>query len=174
MEQLTIQQNEKLKLVNDDVPKYSLKGKKLTGKVVHIYDGDTVHIVFYIMNSFVNFICRLDGIDTPEICPKNNNSVENKLLEKNAGIKSRNYLMSKVVNNLSDNLSENISKKDIKNICEKSTKLITVNCGDFDKYGRLLVELFDNDLCINQDMINNKFAVAYDGGTKQAFCDIIE
>ena len=82
MEQLTIQQNEKLKLVNDDVPKYSLKGKKLTGKVVHIYDGDTVHVVFYIMNSFVNFICRLDGIDTPEICPKNNNSVENKLLEK--------------------------------------------------------------------------------------------
>ena len=43
MEQLTIQQNEKLKLVNDDVPKYSLKGRILTGKVVHIYDGDTVH-----------------------------------------------------------------------------------------------------------------------------------
>jgi len=43
MEQLTVQEINKLKLVNDDVPKYSLKGKKLTGKVVHIYDGDTVH-----------------------------------------------------------------------------------------------------------------------------------
>jgi endonuclease YncB( thermonuclease family) len=169
MEQLTVQEINKLKLVNDDVPKYSLKGKKLTGKVVYVYDGDTVHIVFYIMNSFVNFICRLDGIDTPELCPKNNN-----ILEKNAGIKSRNYLISKVVNNLSEPISEIITKKDIKKICEKSTKLITVNCGDFDKYGRLLVELFDNNLCINQAMIDNKFAIAYDGGTKQEFCDIVE
>jgi hypothetical protein len=40
----------------------------------------------------VNFICRLDGIDTPVICPKNNN-----ILEKTAGIKSRNYLISKVI-----------------------------------------------------------------------------
>ena len=38
MEQLTVQEINKLKLVNDDVPKYSLKGKKLIGKVVHVYD----------------------------------------------------------------------------------------------------------------------------------------
>jgi hypothetical protein len=47
MEQLTVQEINKLKLVNEDVPKYSLKGKKLIGKVVYVYDGDTVHIVFY-------------------------------------------------------------------------------------------------------------------------------
>jgi hypothetical protein len=44
-------------------------------------------------------------------------------------------------------------------------------CFDFDKYGRLLIEIYDGSTVksINQEMIDNSYAIAYDGGTKQEF-----
>ena len=43
---------------------------------------------------------------------------------------------------------------------------MNVQCGKFDKYGRLLVDLFDGDLHINQEMIKNGHGYKYIGGTK--------
>ena len=65
-----------------------------------------------------------------------------------------------------------MTKNEIKELCSKSTKLIWVKCFDFDKYGRLLVELYDSKdakLSINQLMIDNKYALSYDGGTKKEY-----
>jgi endonuclease YncB( thermonuclease family) len=148
-----------LSKATNKVEKYSLNGMKMWGKVVYCYDGDTVHIVLPQHNTMIRFICRLNGIDTPEIATKDNK-------EKEAGIKSRNYLFSLVTNKKIEN---EISKKDIGELCGESNKLIWVHCFDFDKYGRLLVDLYHNpnDIkSINTYMIENKFAVPYDGGTK--------
>ena len=42
-----------------------------------------------------------------------------------------------------------------------------VKCNEFDKYGRLLVELLNDDnKTINQMLIDEGYAKAYDGGTK--------
>ena len=46
-------------------------------------------------------------------------------------------------------------------------KLVNVKCGDFDKYGRLLTEIFIEDECVNQWLIDNEYAFEYDGGTKK-------
>ena len=153
----------KLENTNFNTPFYSLNGKTLNGKIVYVYDGDTLHIVFNIDNKFCKFNCRLINIDSPEIRTTNKKEHE-------SAIKSRNYLLKKVTN--ISLINENLSKNDIKNICSESRKLITVKCFEFDKYGRLLVELFDNNLSINNDMINQKLAVKYDGGTKKQYTEI--
>ena len=67
-----------------------------------------------------------------------------------------------------------MTKNEVKEICAKSSQLIWVKCHEFDKYGRLLVELYDDPSSIksfNQDMIEKKYAVGYDGGTKKKFIE---
>ena len=147
-----------LKCANCDIPEFSLNGLSCWGKIVYIYDGDTIHIVISYNNFLTKFICRLHGIDTKEIKSTNDND---KLL----AIKARNYLINKI----SMNTPDNISKKDIKDICSKSDKLVWINCFEFDKYGRLLIEIKDNNNSIksyNQELIDLGLALPYFGGHK--------
>lgn len=53
-------------------------------------------------------------------------------------------------------------------------KIIIVECGDFDKYGRLLGEIYleDNPVSLSKQMIENGHAKAYDGGTKEGFAEL--
>jgi endonuclease YncB( thermonuclease family) len=158
-----------LSKVNYNVKKFTLDGMSMWGKVVHLYDGDTVHIVFIINNTYSKFICRIAHIDTPEMAPKNITDMNEKNKEKEAAIKSRNYLFEQVTDM---KITSTVTKKDLDILCEKSQKLIWVKCFEFDKYGRLLVELYHNDKStksINMDMIDNNFALPYEGKTKEIF-----
>ena len=58
---------------NSKTEKFSLNGYKTFGKCVHVYDGDTVHIILKLPNSDAcyKWIIRLMGIDTPEMKSKN-------------------------------------------------------------------------------------------------------
>jgi len=159
-----------LENANYTIPEFSLNGLLMYGKVVYVYDGDTVHIVFNYNNILTKFNCRLIFIDSPEICPKNIKDITLRNLEIDAAIKSRNFLLERVSNVLIKNL--NMNKTEIKELCKESTKLIWVKCYEFDKYGRLLVELFETKesiISINQLMIKNNYAVLYNGGTKKEF-----
>ena len=48
-------------------------------------------------------------------------------------------------------------------------QVVKVNCGKFDKYGRLLVTIYFNEKNINKWLINKKYAFKYDGGTKKSW-----
>lgn len=126
--------------VDKKVKIFSYEGRKCEGKVVSVYDGDTVKIVFPLTDKeperLYKWNCRLINIDTPEIRTRN-------LREKAYGKKVRDYLRKKILN-----------------------KIVTVSCKDFDKYGRLLVEIFYEDENINNWLIDNGYAKVYDGGTK--------
>ena len=144
--------------VDNKLPFFSMEGEYLIGKCVDVYDGDTVKIAMPIVidgnltNKLFRWNCRLNRVDTPEIRTKN-------LQEKEFGKKVRDILREKILN-----------------------KLIYVKCLDFDKYGRLLTELYiDEDynyLNINCDnceeklvnisswLISNNYAKEYFGGTK--------
>ena len=50
---------------------------------------------------------------------------------------------------------------------DTNTKLVYVECLEFDKYGRLLAEIYYEGESINQWLIDNKYAFEYDGGTKK-------
>ena len=126
--------------VNDKTKIFSFEGRKCIGKVVKVYDGDTVHIVFSLTDNepdrLYKWNCRLINVDTPELRTKN-------IKEKEFGKQVRDFLKEKILN-----------------------KIVTIECSDFDKYGRLLVEIFIDNENINNWLIENGYAKKYTGGKK--------
>lgn len=133
-------------LVTSDVKQFSFEGEQKTAKVVDVYDGDTIKVVFALNEKVFKFNCRITGVDTPEVRTKNK-------LEKEMGLKVRDELRKKILN-----------------------KVVTIYCDEFDKYGRLLINLkLDNEEeSIKDWLINNKYAFPYDGGTKQDWGEFLE
>ena len=160
---------------NDEISLYSLKGITTEGKVVSIYDGDTCTIVLTIelerscfslwrRSVFQKFKCRLAGLDTPEMKPALKNT--DRASEIHAAHKSRNRLMQMITNCRFDHATE-LSKKECQDLVDQNTKIITVECQEFDKYGRLLVKLFHgNSVSANDALLAEGLATPYDGGTK--------
>ena len=109
--------------------------------VIKVYDGDTITIAAKVSrcsSTFYKFSVRLRGIDTPEIKGKTND-------EKQAAIRARDTLSGKI-------LHKSVSLKDVK----------------YDKYGRLLAEVYFQGKNMNQWMLDNRLGIAYDGGTKES------
>lgn len=148
-----------LKGANNSVELFSLDGKHMYGKVVNVYDGDTCKIVFEIDgmngdNRLVRFNCRMNGYDSPEMRPPKNKP--DREFEIKAAKAAKQRLISLVMSH--------------------SEKVVFVKCGKFDKYGRLLVDIYDNrkmiygnELSVNQIMMNEGHGYAYDGGRKKSF-----
>lgn len=155
-------------ITNDDLELFSLNNLITQGKIVDIYDGDTCKIALITDNTIKKFTCRLLGIDTPEMKPLLNKS--NRDQEIINAHKCRNKIIQ--LSTSCDCLIDNQMKKiDCKKLIEKNTKVITIKCFEFDKYGRLLVELYCENISksVNQILIDEGFAKAYDGGIKEGF-----
>jgi endonuclease YncB( thermonuclease family) len=45
-------------------------------------------------------------------------------------------------------------------------KIVTLRNIQTEKYGRILADVYIDDLCVNTYMLEKRLAVAYDGGTK--------
>jgi len=115
------------------------------GKVVKVYDCDTITIATKVpyltelneSNIMYRFHVRLLGIDTPEMKTKNEDE------------KSIAHLAQKTLADLILN----------KNVSLKNTSL--------DKYGRILANVYtEQGIELSKWAIANRFAVLYDGGTK--------
>ena len=122
---------------------FTYSGKKVFAKVTDVYDGDTITIVFY-DNEFKKFKLRLAGIDTPEIKPFL--SVENRDIHVQS---------AKIVKKFVENMILN--------------KIVYLRIEGEDKYGRLLGYIYINGICINNLLIDKKYALSYDGKTKNEF-----
>jgi len=111
-----------------------------SGQVVKVYDGDTITIASkmpYDNSPMYRFSVRLNGIDTPEMKGKTDD-------EKSMALEARNKLSELIMN----------KRVFLKNV---STE----------KYGRILADVYlDDTIHINQWLIDNRYAVKYDGGTK--------
>ena len=157
-------------LKNDDIGQFSLDGIKTWGKVVEIYDGDTCRIILLHNDTLHKFNCRLIGIDTPEMKPAL--SKLHREEEIHNAHKCRNRLIQLVTNCEMPSVEVSLKSAVNKKLLDTNTKLIIVKCGEFDKYGRLLVTLFpdgENGVCANETLIGEKYAKSYDGGTKDVF-----
>jgi len=111
-----------------------------SGKVVKVYDGDTITIASklpYSESEMYRFSVRLNGIDCPEIRGKTEDEKECAQLAK-----------EELTKLLMDNIVE------LKNL-------------QTEKYGRILADVYINGLHINNHMIERRLAVKYDGGTKK-------
>lgn len=136
-------------------------------RVWKVLDGDSVHIILIFQNHPIKLKCRLNGIDTAEL--------ESKDPEEKA-----------YAHKAKDRLDALVSNKTLWGRCQK-----------FDKFGRLLIDLFpisgddttvaatpaaaaatatgvaaasfDQKKSINQILLDEKLAYAYSGGTRLPF-----
>ena len=117
-------------------------------KIKKVLDGDTIDVVIDLGFDLAKTErVRIAGVDTPEKRTRN-------LEEKALGLDATNWLKEK--------LNETI-KGDDELVVRTELK------GGVGKYGRLLGWLYvgDSDLSLNEQMIEEGYAWAYDGGTKQ-------
>ena len=136
-----------LKNCDKKTKKFSLEGITKLCKVVSVYDGDTCNVVFDHNGVINRWNVRMNGYDTPEMRPSK--KLPNRDEIKKKAIQSRDFLKSLVCN---------------------ENQLVYIKCGEFDKYGRLLGELFINENdeeSVNNLMIKNGHGYEYHGGTKK-------
>jgi micrococcal nuclease len=109
------------------------------GKVIKVYDGDTFTLaanLHYDNTITYRFSIRLRGIDCPEI--KATHSIEKQL-----AIISRDALSNLIMH-----------------------KIVTLQNISIEKYGRILADVYLDNLHINNWMIEKGYAIKYNGGTK--------
>ncbi len=117
-------------------------------EIVKVLDGDTIDVLIDLgFDLYKKERVRIAGVDTPEKRTRN-------LEEKALGIDATNWLKEK--------LDSTIAGDDELTI---RTELV----GGVGKYGRLLGWLYigDGNVSLNEQMIDEGYAWAYDGGTKQ-------
>jgi micrococcal nuclease len=117
-------------------------------EINRVLDGDTIDVTIDLgFDLFKKERVRIAGVDTPE---KRTRDLE----EKELGIDATNWLKERLEGALAG--EENLTIR---------TELV----GGVGKYGRLLGWLYvgDEDESLNEQMITEGYAWAYDGGTKQ-------
>ena len=115
-----------------------------SGKVVKVYDGDTITIATRMPGSdtMYRFSVRLAGIDCPEI--KSHSATEKEVAQL-----AKQFVSEQVMG-----------------------KIVSLENVEMEKYGRLLAQVWYYDsyslehLCLNEELCKQRLAVAYNGGTK--------
>lgn len=146
---------------NNKTPEFSLFGTSTYARVTSVHDGDTLTCIIPIFNQFFKFTTRLNGIDTCEITSDN-------AANKQLAVKARNRLIDIITHGDSKNMLLD-GRKFVCDLFDKDIYLIWLECGSFDKYGRLLVtaKLHQEDpKSFSQILIDEHLAYKYDGGKK--------
>lgn len=135
---------------DNNTPFFSLNGTKCWGRVVDVYDGDTIKIVLPWGEDFFKFSARLHGIDTGEL-----KSHDEQI--KKVGLKGKTRLVELTKFN-------------------SSVGVVWVECLEWDKYGRLLINIYKHPggESFADILIREKLAYAYDGGKKKTDGEITE
>ena len=112
------------------------------GYVIKVYDGDTITIAQklpYPESPLYRFSVRLAGIDSPEM--------KGKSKEEKVAAKLSQKALEEII------LNKNVTIKNVKT----------------EKYGRLLADVYYENIHLNKWMLDNNYAVPYNGGTKKPF-----
>jgi len=141
-------------IIAERMEDFSFRGRRFAAKVVHVYDGDTIRIVFRDRGALVQYRARMAGYDSPEMKPRLDSPNRNK--EVAAATDAKFALEGRI-----------------------SGKVVLVECGAADKYGRLLVTVYAPERGaltprpqlenINEWMLASGYGVPYDGGKKTRF-----
>lgn len=111
------------------------------GKVIKVYDADTITIASklpYDESPLYRLSVRLNGIDTPEIKGKGVSEEE-----KEAAKISRDFVHNLIFN-----------------------KYVRLENIETEKYGRILADVYIENIHLNDLLIKQRYAIKYNGGTK--------
>jgi endonuclease YncB( thermonuclease family) len=145
----TVTLENRLMEATNEIPYWSFKNQTLIGKVVNVYDGDTCTVVVLFKSELMKFRMRMAGYDSPEL---RNTSVPNykNTNEYTKACNAKQALIDLVLN-----------------------KQVTIESTGWDKYGRLLGNMFvtnkqtNSRIHVNQWMIQHGHGYIYDGGKKK-------
>jgi endonuclease YncB( thermonuclease family) len=117
---------------------FTLNGTTHAAKIFRVYDGDSFYMNIILHGKLTTFKCRLNKVDTPEM--RSQNELEKELAR--------------------------IAKARVRGLI--NDKVVCVTCGEFDKYGRVLVDItLDTGDDLGNILIKERLAFVYDGGTKR-------
>ena len=129
-----------------EIPLFDFNGYEAYVRIVDVYDGDTFTGCFKYNNCIMKYKFRCLGYDSPEMKPLKS-------------IKNRDEVIK----------SAKEAKEKFKELTKCDSELVFIKFGKFDKYGRILGTIYNNDkLDINQEMIKLGHGYSYDGGTKRS------
>lgn len=147
-----------------NTPEFTFAGRKLWARVVSVYDGDTVTLVFPVVDGCMSrFSARLHGIDTCEMKSK-------EAANKELAVKARNRLLE-LITGSAVSATAALARKDIVAMLEKEVCLVWIECLEFDKYGRVLVKMYaapdtSGVRSFADTLVDEKLAYPYFGETK--------
>jgi micrococcal nuclease len=124
-------------LTPSKIKKFSFKNLKTLIRIIKVLDGDTVTAIFKFKDEFYRSNFRIMGVDTPEIHSK----IEE---EKLAAVNAKKYLEELLLNNI-----------------------VEAEFLEYDKYGRILINIFINDTTVSSLLISGGYAYEYTGGKKR-------
>lgn len=130
-----------VKYKNNNYKVFTLENYGTWAKVVDVYDGDTLKVLLNFRGNIDKWIIRMNGYDSPEMKP----------------------LKSKFDREREIQLAVIARDK----LREKTRGIIYIKIVGFDKYGRLLSEVYNEGCHINKWMIDNDYGYSYHGGKKK-------
>lgn len=145
-------------------------GLQTPARLLDIIDGDTIICVVPTLGHFLKFHIRLNGIDTCEIKSKDP-EIKEKAME------ARQYLIDALCGDKRDHqfdpsAAHSQQRKDLQHHLEDNCVLVYLHCNQFDKYGRLLADVFRisdtaKQRSLSTELIDCHLAYAYNGGKKE-------
>lgn len=139
---------------------FTLNGMKGWCRLVDAYDADSITIVMPYGGKMHKFNTRMYGIDTCEMKSKTTENKEKALLARNRVVQ----LICKL-----PTIPNLVKRKDVQKLLAQDVYLVWVECMEFDKYGRVLIQCRlnpDDTKTISDILIEEKLAYAYFGDTK--------
>lgn len=128
-----------LSATKENTSAFSLKGKKCMARCIDVFDGDSITVIFLLNSKYHQFKIKMMGYNTPEIRTKNKD-------EKEYGEKAKKTLEEKILG-----------------------KIITLECGDFDGFGRLSGTVCVEGFNVNEFMIREGYGKKYMGEKTKPF-----
>ena len=115
----------------DEIQYFNFRGITTDARVIDVYDGDTIKILFDFEGEITKERVRLWGINSPELDSKDINV-------KNRAIQARDYLRSIILE-----------------------KEIQITFFKRDSFGRMLADIYIDNLYVNDDMVKKGHAVEF-------------
>ena len=134
-------------------PLFSVQGTQ-TARILSLHDGDTFTAIMKLETSFYKFPVRVARIDTAEMTSKDT-------ILKTKAFMARDKMFRLLTGKTNvDTISWR--KKDFDSYFQNNNTVITLDCKEMDKYGRVLADVSD----FAEILVREKLAYWYDGGKK--------
>ena len=142
-------------------PMFDLAGLETSARVVSAHDGDTLRAVFPFAGRLRQFIVRTLHVDSPEM---------NKPEQHAAAVTARNRVLQLLSPAAAFAANAEYKVREIEDALERHPAIVTLRCGAFDKYGRVLASVVtergeDVAAVLRQEGLVHD----YEGGTKEAW-----